>query len=78
MSYYNHFAKVKYKRILFADVMIGEKFRVDLFKGKARRMDIIMIKTGEFSYIEMKGKKAHTAFTSDFHVSHYSQKLTNE
>lgn len=76
MSYYNHFALEKYQSIYFSEVMVGEKFRVDMFKGKRRRKYIVCIKTGDLSYQEFKNKKEHKLlfFHSDgFRVCHFSK-----
>lgn len=59
MSYYNHFSERKYQQIFFKDVPLNGKFRQDLFCGKRRRKDIIMIKKSENSYIEQKSKVLH-------------------
>ena len=59
MSYYNHFSNKKYKSILFSSIPINGKFRNDVWKGKRRRKDIIMIKISDNSYMEQKSKKVY-------------------
>jgi hypothetical protein len=73
MSYYNHFAFEKYLAVGFADLKVGDKFRKDLFNGKKRRRDIIMIKTGDLSYIEQRSKKEHILFTPNIYVSSFDR-----
>lgn len=73
MARWNHFGKPKYRQILFSDVKVHEKFRNDLFKNKRRRSNIIMVKTGNLSYKELKSGKEHTAVSDTFIVSHFSE-----
>jgi hypothetical protein len=73
MSRYNHFADKKYETIQFSDVPVGEKFRKDLFAGKRRRRDLIMIKTSELSYKELKSGQEHKLHHPNFTVSSYDQ-----
>jgi len=78
MAYWNHFAKNKYKQIMFSSLNVGDKFRKDSFKNKRRRTDIICIKTGELSYMEERSKKEHTLFSVDkLTVSSFSELLTH-
>ncbi len=76
MTHYNHFANQIYKQIRFSEVGIGEKFRMDKFRNGRRRLDIIMIKTGRFSYKEQKSKKEFALYGSNFDVSSYAIKHT--
>ncbi len=76
MSRYNHFADKKYKTILFSDVRIGDKFRIDKRSKKTRtlRSNVVCIKTGELSYMEFRTKVEKVLFhTLNYEVSHYSE-----
>lgn len=78
MTRWNHFSDRIYKRILFKDLSVGDKFRVDLWKGKRRRADIICIKAGDLKYTELRSKKLHTLhFDNGHEVSSYDQKYKN-
>lgn len=72
MARYNHFAKQKYKQIMFSSLNVGDKFRNDFFKNKRRRTDIICVKTGDLCYIEERSKKEHTLYSAEmYQVSSY-------
>ena len=77
MSRYNHFVNRKYHRVCFGALGVGDKFRMNKWKGKRRRTDIIMIKTGDRSYQELKSKKEYTVITSAFDVSSFSNLISN-
>jgi len=49
---------------------------MDKFRNGRRRLDIIMIKTGRFSYKEQKSKKEFALYGSNFDVSSYAIKHT--
>lgn len=72
MTRYNHFAPEKYPRIGFGSVGIGEKFRANKWDGKKARRNIVMVKTGELSYMELKSKKEYTAINIEFDVYSYN------
>jgi len=78
MSRYNHFGLQKYIEINFKDLDIAHSFRLTKFDGKRRRKDILMIKTGPLSYMEVKSKKEYTLFSSDLSVRHHSKLIANE
>lgn len=65
MARYNHFADLKYKKIMFSSLKIGDKFRQDFFKNNRRRTDIICIKTAELSYMEERNKKQHILYNAE-------------
>lgn len=68
MARYNHFSNLRFEQICFSEVAIGEKFRMDKFKGKRRRRDIICVKTGDRTYHEFKSKKEYELHHSAFDV----------
>ena len=72
MSRYNHFAPLAYVPINFSTLEVGQKFRMVKFKGKIRRY-LIMEKTGDLTYIELKSKIEHKLFNSDINVYKYEQ-----
>lgn len=72
MSRYNHFADVKYEPVRFSALQVGDKFRMAKWKGKTRRY-LIMIKTGELSYVELKANIENALFNSDINVYKYDQ-----
>ena len=72
MSIYNHFADKKYPSICFGALNEGDKFRMNKWSGKRRRMDIQMIKTGDLTYMELKSKKKYSLFSSAFDVSEFN------
>ena len=72
MSRYNHFAPLKYVPINFSTLKDGDKFRMAKFKGKIRRY-LIMVKTGDLTYMELKSKIEHTLHNSDITVYKYEQ-----
>jgi hypothetical protein len=77
MAYYNHFGKMKYEQLLFSQVGVSEKFRMDKFKNKRRRKDVICVKTGDLSYYELKSKKEYSlAHLDGLYVSHFDKPLT--
>ncbi len=70
MSRYNHFAPLKYAPINFNTLKDGDKFRMDKWKGKRRR-SVIMKKTGDLTYMELKSKIEHKLYYSDITVYKY-------
>jgi len=62
--------------ICFGAVAIGDKFRMDKFKGKRRRRDIICVKDGDLTYHEFKSGKTFTLHHSAFDVSSFSEPKT--
>lgn len=77
MTRWNHFAPIKYARINFSELKIGDRFRNDFWHRGRRRADIICIKTGELSYIEQRSKREHTLFSvSNYTVYSYDRAST--
>lgn len=58
MARWNHFKKETKAEILFKDLLPGYKFRVNLWRGK-RRACIVCVKTGRFTFQELRSKKVH-------------------
>lgn len=52
--------------------MAGQKFRMAKFRNKKRRY-LIMIKTGDLTYVEFASKVEHRLFNSDITVYKYEQ-----
>lgn len=67
MSRYNHFAPVKYEPVNFSSITVGEKFRMRKYKGRNARY-LIMKKTGELTFMEVKSKVEHVLHNSDITV----------
>jgi hypothetical protein len=65
MAYWNHFSERKYQQIYFKSLNVGDKFRVDRFKQKRRRKDIIMIKKSDTEYYEFKSGKYYKYFSKE-------------
>lgn len=72
MARYNHFAPVDYEPISFKDVEIGQKVKLAKHKGN-RTSYIIITKTGDLSYVELKSKKEHTLFGNNLTVYKISE-----
>jgi hypothetical protein len=72
MSRYNHFAPVKYEPVNFNEVSVGQKFRMRKYNGQIARY-LIMKKTGEFTYEELKSKAEHKLYNTDITVYKYEQ-----
>lgn len=70
MARYNHFAHIKYEPINFSTVEIGQKFRMGKHRGNRHRY-LVMIKTGELSYQELKSKVDHAPHDKNFIVYKY-------
>jgi hypothetical protein len=73
LARYNHFSPQVYQSVWFYEIKIGEKFRSDKFKDGKRRKDIIMVKTGNLSYKELRSDKEYNLISSEFIVSSYDK-----
>lgn len=74
MTRYNHFSERKYNQICFSNIQVGEKFRMNKWKGNRARRDLIMIKDSELAYHEFKSQKEYRALKPKFEVSNYLSK----
>ncbi len=84
MTRYNHFAKKKYAQIPFSMLKVGDKFRKDFghsdngYKRTKYRRDIVCIKKGDTSFMELRSKVYYQYNDAGFTVSHYSVKAGQE
>ena len=67
MARYNHFADIKYPKLNFKDLNIGDDFRYGRYKNN-RHGFVIATKTGDLSFVEKRSKKEHTLFDNNGYV----------
>ena len=67
MARYNHFSDIKYPKLNFKDLNIGDDFRYGRYKNN-RHGFVIATKTGDFSFVEKRSKKEHILHHNDDYV----------